>query len=281
MFKRRFVLMDQATDPSQGGSGNVGQGTQTPGNAPPPAPNEETGFDPLKFYEQQTPSAPPPPAPVQTNQSQQATPPAQPQEGTPAVSTSGYGQVAPPPPAPAEQSATPPAEPPAVEPPPVEDPYVGLVVEGLAPEDGEALKEFAKANGLSKEAAQNFINLKKAEMEIGKKQFEKAKADHQAKIQAQRTTWTNNLKQQWGTSFDNNVHITEKFIREFMPETNNWLTSSKTMLPDYVMRDLYKNAKAAYETEPAPARAADGDSVGNSDNYDPLAFYNEKLKDYK
>lgn len=155
------------------------------------------------------------------------------------------------------------------------------MTEGLGQEDGDALKEFAKANGLTKEAAQNFINLKKAEIAGGKQKFEQAKADHLAKIQAQRTSWTNNLKQQWGTSFDNNVHITEKFIREFMPETNNWLTSSKTMLPDYVMRDLYKNAKAAYDTEPPPRRPADGDSVSKTDEYNPLAFYDEKLKDYK
>lgn len=274
MFKpKRFMLLNN--DPNPGG-GNVPPAPPAPASPAQPAAPEPAGIDPLAFYAPPAPPpAPAPAAPAAPAEPQQPAAPAQ-QEPSSLV---GYGTppAAPAPPVPAPAAPAAPADPAAPPAAPVEppaDPYAGLVVEGLAPEDATALKDFAKVNNLSAEAAQSFVNLKKEEIRLQKQNFETAKAAHQAKIKAQQDQWGANLRSQWGSNFDSNLHMTEKYIREFMPETNKWLTESKTMVPDYVMRDFYARAKEAYSTAALPAGAGP-DSVG-SESYDPLDFYKQK-----
>lgn len=274
----KYILMNTAAEGSQGSGGT---------NAPPPpspaqsAPSEAPGSSSLDFYA--APAPPPPPAsdapPAPAGESQPPAPPAQSEKPSGSL---GYGVEEPstppaPPAAPAPAAAEQPPAPPAAAEgeTPAEDIYKDLVVEGFKPEESSAIIDFAKANNLTKEAAQNFLNLKKAEIKIAQDKMTAAKTKYENDVKAQRQTWANNLKTAWGNEHDSNLHIVEKYVGEFMPETKKWLTDNKIMLPDVVMKDFLGRAKDAYLTPGLPPSGT-GDSVNDDGSYNSLSFYDKK-----
>ena len=294
MFKVKHVLMNT----TEGGSGGSGQTPQAPASPTAPATPQAGGSDPLSFYAQGNQ----PPAPQSqgnpAGQPQQAAAPAQPAAAAPLVpSTSGYGQPPAPaapapstsgygqPPAP-EVPPVPPAaavppvtsEPPATPevPPPVKHDYTKLNTEGVNDDIKKAYIEYAEANNLDPETAQKFVDLKKMEIKkVGEMQTQRKQA-----YEAQKKTWVDNLKAHpefGGNNFDNSVHITEKYIREFFPGFNKELTTNKSMLPDSIMLDFFARAKEAYNTgSMAPTEHGDSSSGAVGDNFNRLDFYNQK-----
>lgn len=276
LLSRFYIRMNQVpAEGSAGGSGNgMGQGTQAAGTTPPPAPPEAQGHNPLDYYNQ--PPAPPaqqtPPA---GSQSQQTPPPAQPP--APPANVSGYGaETNPPPPAP-PAGTPPPATPPPAEPP--ADVYKDLKVEGVDQTYVESFKRFAGDKKFSPEQAQALFDLKKSEMKAMEDQHKENERVHQDKIKATRAAWGQELRNDpvfGGQNFDTNVHMVNMYISEFLPETNKHLTTTKQMLPPYVMRDLHRNAMEAYKTD-TYVNGAEGDSTkGGGDSYDPLDYYKQK-----
>lgn len=175
-----------------------------------------------------------------------------------------------------------PIEPPVAEPPPpAPEPKVELAYEvdtkDLDPKVATQLKEFAKTNGLTKEAAQAFINLRKSEIaaaEISKTEAQKAQGREIAEL---KTSWDKELRTHptfGGDKFAHNVMRSEKVLSEFMPETKKMLTERSSMLPPYVMRDLAKLADHLYSTD----RLIQGEAGGVKETkkeIDPLDFYNQ------
>lgn len=287
---KRFVLMNQA--PAEGSAGGTnGQTPPASGSTPPPAPPQAPGqsANALDFYGSQTPPPNPPAAPA--SQSQPPAPPAQPPANTPSVS--GYGDpppaTPPAPPAPGQPPVTPPAAPPANPPanPPAGDPpaasaaeaYKTLNVEGVDATYVETFKNFAHSNKFTPEQAQALLDLKKSEMSAYNAETARIESENKAKLQSTRQAWATELRNDpvfGGEHFKNNIHLVDKYVAEFLPETNKHLTTNKTMLPPYVMRDLHRNALEAYKTDTF-VNGAEGDTPnGNGDNYDPLAFYTQK-----
>lgn len=281
LLGKKYVLMNQA--PGDGTPGGTNGNPPAPGTPPPPTPPQApgTGTNPLDYYSQPPAPAAQPPAPP-ASQAVPPTPPAQPP--APPADVSGYGTPAQPPAPPANPPApgTPPA--PAAQPPanppatPPEDQFKGLVTEGVDATYVESFKNFAKDNKLSPEQAQALLNLKKSEMAAYEAEVKTQQQQHQDKIKATRLAWSTELRNDpvfGGANFDNNVHLTNKYIAEFLPETNKHLTTNKNMLPPYVMRDLHRNAMEAYKTDTF-VNGVEGDTTGGGDSYDPLDYYKQK-----
>lgn len=125
-------------------------------------------------------------------------------------------------------------------------------VKGLSDTDATLIKEFSKANGLSKEQAQKFADLKKNEV----KQFEESKIAQKKQMDKEiailKASWDKELRTHatfGGDKFAQNVVRAEKVLTEFMSETKKALTERGSMLPPYVMRDLAKLADHLYSNE--------------------------------
>lgn len=164
--------------------------------------------------------------------------------------------------------------------PPVEEKKIDLGYEletkDLEPGDAEKIKEFAKANGLTKEAAQAFVDLKKSENETLKKSisdFQKAEA---RKIAETKVAWDKELRTHptfGGDKFDHNVMRAEKVLSEHLAETKKVLTDRKSMLPPYVMRDLAKLADVLYSVEKLVQGDPKSADKPDEKEFDHLDFY--------
>lgn len=140
--------------------------------------------------------------------------------------------------------------------PPKEEVKVDLGYEvdakDLSPEDAIKLKEFAKANSLTKEAAQALIDMKKSEIDSLKQADIQYQKQQEKAINDTKVAWDKELRTHptfGGDKFAHNVQQAEKVLSEFMGETKKVLTERASMLPPYVMRDLAKLAEHLYGTE--------------------------------
>lgn len=277
MFKRFYILRDEAGKGENGGGGSG----YVPGTPPPPPPaaapapaasddkkTEAKGNsgDPLSFYGQH---APPPPASDKTPASDDKSK----QDPSTEPGASGYGV----------EDEVPPVEdkkdqPPA---PPAEDDkskeeYKDLNVEGLEAEYADKLKDFAAANKLTKEAAQAMVDLKKAELNAFTTQQAEAKKAHDLKVKQTRNEWRETLKKDpefGGEHFLVNVQTVDKYLKDFLPETNKVLTTNKSMLPPYVVKDLFRLAKEAYKTDTFVKGDSPDMSTSSHEAPDYLSFY--------
>jgi hypothetical protein len=144
-------------------------------------------------------------------------------------------------------------DPPAAPPP---EPEVKLEYE-LEAKDLDAkevtkIKELALKHKLPKEAAQDLLDQKLAEVKAAAKILADNKAAQEKAVQAVKSKWDSELRKDptfGGDKFNKNVMMAEKVLSEFMPETKKALTERKSMLPPYVMRDLAQLASKLYKPE--------------------------------
>lgn len=172
---------------------------------------------------------------------------------------------------------------PKEETPPVEEVKVELGYELDVKDIGAAealkIKEFAKANTLTKEAAQALVNLKKSEITAYKQAVTEAQKLQEKQISEIKASWDKELRTHptfGGDKFGHNVMRAEKVLSEFMTETKKVLTERKSMLPPYVMRDLSRLADHLYSTEKLVQGDATRSEVVVEKEDDHLAFYNNK-----
>jgi hypothetical protein len=121
---------------------------------------------------------------------------------------------------------------------------------GVQTDKKAAIKEFAKANKLSKEQAEAFLNLKKSEIAAVKAADVAYEAHVKQKAAELKASWHKELKSDktfGGEKFAQNLHNVDKVLTDFLGETKKQLTDSKSMLPPYVMRDLAKLADHLYK----------------------------------
>lgn len=112
---------------------------------------------------------------------------------------------------------------------------------GMTKEQIDAVKNFAAANKLTKEALNEYVTLSKAaknNVEVFKAEQMKAAQAAQAK---QRSEWYNSLKTDkdfGGEHFETNLKRVDTVLEKFFPNTKNMLTKAKGMLPPDVMKDM-------------------------------------------
>lgn len=201
---------------------------------------------------------PPPPAPK---------PPEPPKLEDIKDPATGYGKE---PPKPPKLPDVIPPEPPKV------DLGYELEVANLDPKIAQGIKDFAKKNSLTKEAAQAFVELKRSEVEENKQY----RIKQQELITKTKNDWDNELRTHptfGGENFAQNVMKVEKVLLDHMPETKKFLTEKASMLPPYVMRDFAKLADHLFGTEnlktgdPHAGDPEDKDKDKKENN--PLDFY--------
>lgn len=158
----------------------------------------------------------------------------------------------------------PPKAPAAPPPPPPEEPKVDLGYEledkEMTPAELTKVKEFAKVNALTKEAAQAFLNLRKSEQLAAVKAKEDNKIAYENAVASTKSSWYNELKTHaefGGEHFEKNIQTAEKVLKQFLPDTKKALTERGSMLPPYVMRDLAKLGERLF----APEKLVQGDAT--------------------
>lgn len=150
-----------------------------------------------------------------------------------------------------------------------------LDVKDLDAKESLKLQTFAKANALTKEAAQALVELKKSEISAAKQadaEFEKQQAKAVADL---KISWDKELRTDptfGGEKFAHNVQKAEKVLSEFMSATKKELTARGSMLPPYVMRDLAKLADHLYGSENLVNGEAKAKEIVEQED-DHLAFY--------
>jgi len=179
----------------------------------------------------------------------------------------GYSEVAP------KDEPTPP--------PVVEESKIDLGYEldtkDLDPKLTLKVKEFAKANGLTKEAAQAFLNLRKTEAEEMKATELKREEETKTQVSSIRKNWDKELRSHsefGGEQFAANLKIVEKVLSDFMPETKKTLTERGGMLPPYVMRDFAKLGKHLFAGDNFVQGDVTGSNAPPKKETSPLDFYN-------
>lgn len=170
-----------------------------------------------------------------------------------------------------------PAVPPVIEEKP-DDLGFELKVDPIIPKDEVMkVKDFAKKHSLSKEAAQEYLDIRKNEYDTFEKQKIDSKKSFELEKQKIRSDWHKELKEDptfGGEKFSYNILRSEKVLQDFMPGTKKMLTERGSMLPPYVMRDLAKLADHLYSTE----KLTQGDPITPNEQKqeidDALAYYN-------
>lgn len=140
---------------------------------------------------------------------------------------------------------------------------------GLTPEAVKEVKDFATANKLSKEAAEQYAKVIKQQATL----IEDYKANEQKQIaearEKQRSDWYNSLKSDkdfGGDLFQTNLKRVDTILEKFMPETKNMLTSRKAMLPPEVMKDLHKMHQVLLGSETTIVNANSNANAALSDD---------------
>jgi len=188
---------------------------------------------------------------------------------------SGYGKEA----QGEEEEETPPVVPPKEEEKVVDLGFELKVDEKLPKNEVASVKEFAKKHGLTKEAAQEYLDLRVTEMKEQETAQAQSKVDYQKAVKAQRKAWETELKTDpefGGEKYGHNIKQAEKVLEEFMPGTKKILTEKGTMLPPYVMRDLANIANHVYKTEGFVNGNPSVSEDESDTEMDPLDFYNQK-----
>lgn len=138
----------------------------------------------------------------------------------------------------------------------------------------EKVADFAKANGLTKEAAQAFVNLKNSESASLKADQLARQTAFEKEVVKLKSDWQKELKADadfGGEKYPQSVKNVDKVLTDFLPNTKKALTEGNRMLPPMVMKDLAKLHATLY----APEKIVQGDPPGKADESsdDPLDFY--------
>lgn len=146
---------------------------------------------------------------------------------------------------------------------------------GMSPELVTTIKDFAKANNLSKEAVEAFAKYNKAQVDMVKTyEANQAKAIEAARTK-QRSDWYNELKSDkdfGGEHFNTNLKRIDTMIEKFFPSTKNMLTDRNGMLPPSLMKDLHGLHKVLLGADPVVNPGGNG--AGPSDDQSFLkSFY--------
>ncbi len=256
MFKQFMMLLNKVDDVSGGGGGTPA--SETPPAAPATdaagAAAIETPGDNLDDYgyaKVKDPAAPKEGEKPGEKKETPATPPKEESLADIKDPASGYGIEAPVIP---KDDSAPAAVVPAAEPPkPPEE--IEIDAKGLGDADALKIKDFAKANGLSKEQAQKLADMKKVEIaDITKAQASQLK-QHEITVAKTKATWHNELKTdkdfggEAGEKFDKSLLKVEKVLKDFLPATKKALTEGGITLNPSVMKDLVKLADKLYGAE--------------------------------
>jgi hypothetical protein len=229
-------IPNSETGGAGGGSPSESQSSTQTATTPSPIPEASGNLDEFGYEVVQAQEAAPNKGAAPDAKPEQAVPPKL--EGD----VAGYGEKDP------EVPAAPPEAPPA----PVETKDLGyeLDLKEIEAPTAEKIKEFAKANKLSKEQAEAFLNLKKSEIAAVKAADVAYEAHVKQKAAELKASWHKELKSDktfGGEKFAQNLHNVDKVLTDFLGETKKQLTDSKSMLPPYVMRDLAKLADHLYK----------------------------------
>lgn len=162
-----------------------------------------------------------------------------------------------------------------------EDPAVDVElgdVEGLTIAEVNHIKGIAKEAKLSKEALKVLVKYKKEEASKYDKILKDREEAHKKHVVETRKKWVKELREDadFGNNsketFERNVNQVERVLKDFMPGTKKELTKSGTMLPPYIMKDLFAISKAVYGVE----KFVQGDapeSNNKEEERSPLDFY--------
>lgn len=255
----RNKILDQASDGGDAGGAapeSKAPATAAQGAAPDNKAIEADGdkFDELGYEKD---SSPQPGAEKPEGKKPEAKPPTDEPIKEPAT---GYGEK---PPVVEEIVEEKKPEPPAI------DAELGFEVkiEGAAKEEIQKITDFAKKNKLSKEQVAAYAELRKGEIAQYNAAVLKAQNDAKLEVARTRANWDKELRTDpdfGGDKFGANVKMTEKVLKDFMPNTKKMLTERGSMLPPYVMRDLAKMAEHLYSGDkfvqgdpPAPPKASE------------------------
>lgn len=147
--------------------------------------------------------------------------------------------------------------------------------EGIPDAELKEIKTFAKANKLSKEQTQAYLDLRKSALLTGAKAQEDAKIAAENARKQQRSQWHQELVNDpaWkGEKFGENLKVAERVLDEHFPQLKKSLTERGGMLPPYHMRELVKLGELLYKTENlVEGQAPDGANKSSED--DALDFY--------
>lgn len=250
MLKRLQVLFDKEKDGAGAGGGSgyeetspkPGEGappSETPSKNPPQsqaAGNNDDDLDDLGYKKSKAPEGGEKDKKAREKKDDEKveTPPP----------ASGYGVDDPPP---KDEKKDPPVTPPKDE----NDPYKDVKIEGLEDAEAKRLKEFAKANSLSKEAAQALVEQRKLDIKAVKDADTDRVQKLKEQVQNTKSQWRKELKEDLnfgGKNFALNIGKAEKVL-DLMSATKKELTTRGSMLPPYVMRDLVKLHDQLFGTE--------------------------------
>lgn len=184
-----------------------------------------------------------PPAPPANTPSSETTGVPAPPDSKPVVQEEGVPQQDPK--TPESQQVPPPPQ-------PAEEKPLELNLEGIEELEGKKLSEFAKAHKLTKEQAQALVENRKAELTAMKADDAKFVTEQEAKKQAAKAKWEQELRDDPVFGKDNYVHSVnrvDKLLAEKLPRFGKMLTKGNIVLPADVMRDLNDVALLVYGTE--------------------------------
>jgi len=196
-------------------------------------------------------------------------PPEKPKEEKVEVAATGYAE---------EPVVTPEDAPPEKKEEPKVELEYELDLKDLPDGEDAKIKEFAKINKLSKEAAQAFADFRKIQEKSFKDAALQFKKEQEAATKQLKAKWYKELKEDkdfGGEKFSHNIMQVEKLVDQFLPETKKVLTERKSMLPPYVMRDLSNFAEHLYQQKEKLVTGEPSKKVEKQveDEFEHLKFY--------
>lgn len=265
MFKQIMMLLDKAAD-DKGAAGGATPASETPPATPAAdakgaAAVEATGdqFDAFGYKIIK------PPEEIREEEKPTETPAKEEKLEDIKDPATGYGVK---PPVVPKEDDPPAGDPPPAEPPPPKD--LEIDTKGLADAEAAKIKDFAKANGLSKDQAQKLADSRKADAKAVVDAQAKMQKDNEIAVAKTKASWHDELKNdkdfggEAGVNFDKSLLKVEKVLKDFLPGTKKQLTEGGITLHPTVMKDLAKLADKLYGSEKfeqgSAGQAPDGDA---------------------
>lgn len=147
---------------------------------------------------------------------------------------------------------------------------------GMTKEQIDAVKNFAAANKLSKEALNEYVTLSKAaKNNVEMFEAQRLKVMEEAKVKM-RSEWYNSLKTDkdfGGEHFETNLKRVDTVLEKFFPNTKNMLTKAKGMLPPDVMKDFQSLHKLLLGQQGSLVNPSASADAGMSEDEKFLANY--------
>lgn len=143
-----------------------------------------------------------------------------------------------------------------------------LDLKGFKEEEVQHIREFAKANGLTKEQAQAMVDNQRADQDDLAKLREDRKAE-EAKIYAK---WEQELRDDpdfGGANYGHSVGAVNKFISEHLPSFGKALTAAGKRLPPIAMKEILKVSEKMY----GESTFVEGSKTSTEKERNPWDFY--------